>query len=661
MDRKETLQQAIDRAARLYYYTGKPAFTDDQYDAMIAELKDIDPTDIRVTQVGAPPPDNMFKKVQNRASTNSLAKVDTEEDLRKWYRDNGENGEIMVELKADGSSVLLYVVDGVLDQVVTRGGDDGIGQDITRNGMKFKGVPSVIQGTNGPVLFTGVVRGEALLLTEDYKKIDPLMSGQVRNIGNGIINRGDGTDSELITLLAFNYEVLEGGGFDVVSEEGKLATLEMFGFTTMIHHLSPTIDDAINYWKEVDVKRKNNELTHQIDGIVFKLNDVKVAKALGMSSGRPNSERVLKFEAPGAPTRIIGLTKTVGKTGAQIPTAILEPVIIDKTIVKSGQLNNWEIITALDIAIGDLVYVRKAKDIIPEIVEVLERPATRQPIPEPTACYVCGGEAGRVELVGGGISARTFCKNPDCSAKSIRKIASWIDKNRILGVGDTILEALVEKFDMNSPADLYRRTAEETAGLEIGNGVLGIKNATKIYDNIQATRKMSLNNFMGSLSIRHLGRRMTQITRDKVPGQLDMIGDWISGKFMHLDCGMPNKGGEIWEDIQTLRPVIDDLLQYVEIAGDTDAPSPEGGILAGKTFCLTGTMTRKRPDIHSDIIRAGGIVLDDAKKGLDYLVIADPNSSSSKAVKARKNGTKLISEQQLNELLSEREGISVSD
>ena len=679
MDRKKILQDSIDRISRVYYYTGKAVLSDDQFDAILNELKGIDPNDPRVTRVGAPIPENTARKeVKHRARQNSLEKVETEADLRVWYEKHGSK-PLTVELKADGATIIAYYVDGVLDVAVTRGGDEGIGLDTTQNAMKFKGLPKVIKNKKGEhVNFTGAVRGEAILTYEDYKKLDPTMSGNSRNIGTGIINRDSGEDSELITFLAFNYEVLDGITLHFDQEDGKLmmaqceinklTILHNWGFETMLHRHCPTLDDAIAYWHETDALRKEDKLSHKIDGIVFKIDDCEYAKQVGFSSGRPVAERVLKFEAPGAITKVIGLTPTVGHTGVQKPTAQLEMVVIDNTEVRSAQLNNWEIITALDIAIGDTVLVRKAKDIIPEIVEVLERPADRVPIPEPTKCYVCGGPAGRVENVGGGISAQTYCLNDDCSAKSIRKIESWCNKNRILGIGPGVLNGMVEKFDMVSPADLYRLEAESLAGIENGNGILGISNATKIVANIQGTRKMTLNNFLGSLGIPHLGRRMVAITREKVPGELDTLDDWRSGKIQKIDCGMPNICDPIMEAIGKLAPVIEDLLTFIEITEDASekaAPAAIGEALKGMTFVFTGKIMTDNPEtgkryvrkeLETKVLLNGGMVDDKIKKSDSsqyVLVQADPESKSSKTVDAKAKGAKIISESQFWEMIKE--------
>lgn len=381
MDRKQTLIGALDRASRVYYHTGVSPYSDEQFDAMLTELATLDPANPRIHQVGsAVPADTMLRKYKHTVRTNSLKKVDSEAELLEWHKKYGSR-PLTIELKADGSTVIAYYINGILDTAATRGGDDGIGQDITQNAMKFKGLPSVIRNTQlgqshfGEIIpFTGAVRGEALLTHDDYEKIDPLMFGNSRNIGTGIIQRSDGINAELITFLAFTYEATGSSGPGTPKcESAKLAGLDQMGFE-VIPYTHCDFHGAIDYWKDIDKKRKGDQLPFRIDGIVFKIDDCSDnPEASQFSSGRPNSERVLKFEAPGGTTQIIGVQITEGHSGVLKPTADLVSINIDNTNIDSAQLNNWEIIQALDIAIGDTVRVIKAKDIIPMISCVIDR------------------------------------------------------------------------------------------------------------------------------------------------------------------------------------------------------------------------------------------------------------------------------------------------
>lgn len=666
MTRKETLETIIDRYAKIYYYTGQSVATDQQFDVLLAELKSIDPTNIRVTRVGFPvPEDSMYKKVTHRVRSNSLSKADTEADLRRWHERMG-GGEVVVELKADGMTLILYYEQGVLTMGVTRGGDDGIGEDVTQNVMKFKNIPKVL-----PIPFTGGVRGEALVLAADAPLVDPDFGtdnpGNIRNIGNGIVRRSDGTQSEFISFLAFNYEELDSEVMNPATEMWKLQTLSEWGFTTLAHLPCATIDMAVACWREIEERRKANTLLYKIDGVVFKINDVAVQKKKGFTSGRPEAEIVLKFEAPGAETVVTGCILTIGHTGVIKPTACMEPVCIDNTWVKSAQLNNWDIIEAMDIAVGDRVKVIKAKDIIPYITEVVSRPDNRQPIPRPTACPVCGGGVGPKENTDGSDGIDIECKNPDCAGKTLQRIDNWISKNNILGIGETVLVKMSEQLEVKTPADLYRLTREQLADMELDNGVYGDARAKMVYENIQKTRKMSLKQFLGSLSVRYLGRRRVEIIQEKCPGQMDTLADWQSTKLLSLDAGVDNMASTILEDIEKHRPLIDDLLQYIEITAEPKAEAPvvKGQELAGLVFVFTGKILRSdsagkrftREMMHQKVLEHGGKVDDKIKVsavGMQYhLVQADPDSVSNKTQDAKKKNAIILSEAKFWEMIGE--------
>lgn len=274
----------------------------------------------------------------------------------------------------------------------------------------------------------------------------------------------------------------------------------------------------------------------------------------------------------------------------------------------------------------------------------------RPTIPRPTECPVCKGPVGPKQNVDGSPGTEIECKNPDCEGKSLKRIENWITKNNILGIGDTILAAMIEELDMRSPADLYRVIPEQISALIIGGNPYGDVRAKAIYNEIQKTRKMTLENFLGSLSIRHLGRRRVELIREKVPGQMDSLADWRGDKLLTLDAGVTNIAPEILEDVKKHSSVIDDLLQYVEIV--EGKPATEAAPVGLKfSFVLTGTMSRPRSQIVADIIRAGHEVKDTITKGVDYLVQADPSSVGSKSQKALKLGTKIISESRLMEML----------
>ena len=655
-------QKALYLRAKDFYYYGQPLMEDSAYDALEKAITKADPDWEPLHHVGAyVPADTMLTKVQNTVSTNSLRKMETEADLRKWHESVG-GGQLAVELKADGSTCIIYYKDGYFEKAVTRGGDDGVGEDITPNAVKFKGIPKKFDN------FTGGVRGEVVLTYEDYKTLDADMSGNVRNIGNGMMRRTDGTGAELLTFLAFNYESTETDESGPESEFMKVQFLKSHGFQTMITHYCETIDKAIEFWHQTAAGR--DQLPHKIDGIVFKVDSIEKQKELGSSSGKPKGEVVLKFEAPGAITTILDVIITQGHNGVIKPTATLESVVIDNTNVSSAQLNNWDIIEDMDVAIGDKVRVIKAKDIIPYIEEVVERPANRKPIPRPTACPFCGGVVDRTISTKGKPGVEVECKNQSCPEKVVQKIENWTDKQNILYIGETVLRAMVKMFKMTSPADLYRVCCKDNlatlSSMSIGSGVLG-SNADRIVEQVEKTRQMTLKQFLGGLSVRFLGRRRVELIQQALPGQMDTLDDWRSNKLLDLadQASIGTMAGPIVSDIMGHSDLIDDLLKYIEIVAPEQPKPKAGGVLAGKVFVFTGKIERvdaagvrfTRDRLHQKVLDNGGAVDDKIKKSTEsseyHLVQADPSSTSSKTVDANKKGAKIVSESDFFKMIGE--------
>lgn len=673
--RVQHLRKIIDRADHAYYNTGKSLFSDDQYDALRKELLRLAPGDERNVRVGPPVLPPMLQKVQHACFMGSLNKCDTAAELHKWYADmltrvpaeQTHRRSLLVALKADGASVALYYKEGKLWKAVTRGGDDGIGEDITANAINFMGVPTEL-----PVPANIAVRGEVVLTTEHWLIIDKDQTSNPRNVGNGTMRRSDGANSDQLSFIAFDVEaMLYTYPDEIVTEVDKLTFLTTMGFDVIEHTVCASMTDAINWYDRVAERRST--LPIWIDGIVFKMNDLVLQRALGIHDNRPRAQTVLKFVAEGATTKLLDVVLTVGHTGAIIPTGKVEPVRIGGTTISSVLLNNFQMITDLDLAIGDTIRVVKAKDIIPMATEVLERPVGRQPIVAPTTCPVCAGPTGR-RVVGkkgdsaGDEGAVTECKNDSCPAKAQARLKTWITKLDIQGIGDEVLTALITTQNVKTPADLYRLATDPVKvaffpGLKVGAGKLGQKRAKSICDQILAKRSLPINVFMGSLGIPHLGRRRAELIMQAVPGKFETLGQWLDGKSLltHAEAAnVPNIAKEIAAGIEMFRTEIEDLCQFVTITDKSTsaaAPTstddaPTSAPLAGRTYCFTGKIEKvdeagnryTRARMEGLVVKHGGQVADDVRAGVTHLVQADANSISSKTTKAKKLGVQIESE-----------------
>jgi len=657
--RLDALRNLILKAKHAYYYSGEPIMSDAEYDALEDQLRLLDPDDPVLALVGAPVSGaGMLTKAQHRLPMGSQSKVNGEAEFRQWYLKAGE-GALHASLKGDGASAAAYYRDGRMVQAITRG-DGTVGEDITANALRFQGLPAWAGTADGG--FTGAVRFEVILTVADWAKVDPLQRKNPRNAGNGIMGRKNGHQSDLLTSYAFDIdEEREGQPVTFASESAKAERLAQLGFNLIPQQRCPDAEAAVAYFHQV--ARERERLPFWIDGVVFKVDDLARQQALGATAGRPKGQIAWKFDSAGAETVLEGVVVSGGHTGALVPTAQLRPVAIGGTTVSSATLGNYDEIARLDLALGDRVWVIKANDIIPKIIRVTDRPAHRQPIPVPAACPFCGGEVGRKVTTGGTEGAILACRNGACPQKSIAKIARWITRLDILGIGDVVLNALVERFAIEDAGDLYtlRDQADAMAELIVNPEKdlrLGAKRTASILGAIDATRTLTLSQFLGALGIEALGQRRVELMIAAAGGDLDRLADWRSGGLrdpaLAERAGVPNLGGPIQDAIDALSPVIDKLLaQGVEIlppAEDLHA-TPNG---ARPTLCISGRLPsgRKKADYAQPLAAVGIDLVDSVAKGLDYLVLADPNATSSKAVKARKLGIRILGEEDLMALVA---------
>lgn len=289
----------------------------------------------------------------------------------------------------------------------------------------------------------------------------------------------------------------------------------------------------------------------------------------------------------------------------------------------------------------------------------------RKPIAEPATCPVCGHATGRRVLSGKaakGEGAVTECKNGTCPARADARLKTWITKLDILGIGDELLPNLISEREVKTPADLYRLASEPTRmaflpATKMGAGKLGLKRAQAIIEQINAKKVMPIYTFIGSLGIPHLGRRRAELIMEAVPGEFETIDDWLNTEKLRkfaAQASIPNIAGEMIAGIEAFRDEIDDLRQFITIVNPelkVEDNTPKAGPCVGMTFVLTGAMSKSRKEITAALEAAGGKVCGTITKGVNFLVQADSNSQSSKTVKAVKLGIKVISEDEMWQML----------
>ena len=657
MSRISTLRNLILKAKHAYYYSAAPVMSDAEYDALEDELRLLAPNDPVLALVGSSvSPDTMLTKARHAMPMGSQSKVNSAEEFRAWCARN-KIGAIHASLKGDGASAAAYYRDGQLVQAITRG-DGTVGEDITANALRFKGLPAWVGTPDAG--FSGAVRFEVILTLQDWTKIDPARSKNPRNAGTGIMGRKNGHQSDCLTIFAFDLdETRDGRSVEFRTETEKSARLAELGFNVIAHERFELAEDAVAYFQTIAASR--DQLPFWIDGVVMKVDDIAKQRELGVTAGRPKGQVAWKFDSAGAESVLEGVLVSGGHTGGLYPTAQLRPVEIGGTTVSSASLANYDEIKRLDVAIGDSVWVVKANDIIPKIIRVTQRSETRQPIPVPGVCPFCGGEVGRRRISSGEAGVIIECRNADCPKKSTGKIRRWIASLDIQGIGDVVLHAMIEHFDLADAADLYtlRERADELAELvtNIERDLrLGDKRAASILDAIDATRTLTLSQFLGSLGLDHLGKRRVELMIKSANGALDTLADWRCGKLRDADfaarAGVPTIGSQIQDGIDAMAPVIDKLLAFGVTMVPHERNSQSGNTSPTRTVCISGKLPSgsKKADYEAPLRAAGYELVDDVTKGLAYLVLADPASTSGKAQKARKLGVAVISEEQLIEL-----------
>ena len=659
LDRASTLRDLILKAKHAYYSGNNPLMSDAEYDSIEDELRLLDPSDPVLSSVGSPvAKDTILTKARHSMPMGSQSKVNSEIEFRNWCSKH-DIEVIHASLKADGASAAAYYRNGQLFQVISRG-DGIVGEDVTANAVHFKGLPTWAGKDNFG--FNGSVRFEVILTVEDWTKIDPTRSKNPRNAGTGIMGRKNGLQSNFLTIFAFDFdETLDGHSVEFLTESEKTTRLIELGFNVIPFEVYDSVDAAITYFKNVALSR--DTLPFWIDGVVMKVDNIVKQRQLGITAGRPKGQVAWKFDSVGAESVLNGILVSGGHTGGLFPTAQLRPVDIGGTTVSNASLANYDEIKRLDLAIGDSVWVIKANDIIPKIIRVTHRPPTRRAILAPFKCPFCGGKVGRRLISKGNQGVIIECRNAECPKKSTGKIRRWIDSLEILGIGDVILESMIKDFDLADAADLYtlRNRATELANLvtnEERDLRLGEKRATSILDAIDLTRSLTISEFLGSLGIEGLGKRRVELMINAADGDLDTLKDWRSGKLRDTEfavrVGVPNISRQIQDGIDAMSQVINKLINAGVTAEPNINNSRESNIQLLKTACISGKLSsgKKKNDYEAPLRIVGIKLVDEVFEGLTYLVLADPTSISSKAKKAEKLGIEIISETQLQKLIS---------
>ena len=650
----DRLREEIRRHEYLYYVLDQPEISDAEFDELMRRLRELEARypeyvtpDSPTQRVGGKPREG-FVKVRHSSPMLSLDNALNEGELRDFDRRvrellGGEACRYVAELKLDGLSLAARYENGLLVRAVTRG--DGLeGEDVTENARTIRSVPLRLHDGLPDV----EVRGEVIMNRRAFERLNeerraqglPLYANP-RNSAAGSLRVLDPSITAARQLDYYAYLLLRDGEPFIPSHWESLAELERLGFKVNRHRrLCQDLEELLEFIAEWESRREG--LPYEIDGIVVKVDSIEQQRRLGWTAKAPRWAVAFKYAPKQAETVVENIEVQVGRTGTLTPVAHLRPVNVGGVTVSRATLHNEDEIERLGVQIGDVVAVERSGEVIPKVVRVVRPGENRRPFQMPKQCPVCGGEVVREP---GEVASR--CLNTNCPARlkeSIRHFASRAVMD-IDGLGEALIDQLVDKGLVKSIADLYRLTLEQLVGLER----MAEKSARKLLANIEASRSRPLPRLLKGLGIPFVGERTAAILAENF-GSLDAIAAADIETLQRAEEGGPKVAHSIytfirqprtWELIERLR---EEGLQF-----EYAAPKRGAGPLEGKTFVLTGTLpTMTREQATRLIEAAGGKVSGSVSKKTHYVVAGE--EAGAKLAKARELGIPVIGERELREM-----------
>jgi DNA ligase (NAD+) len=667
--RIEQLHKEIDENRYYYHVLDKPRVSDAVDDSLKRELAKLEQTypqlvtaDSPTQRVGGAPLEK-FVKVIHQTPMLSLNDAFEIADLKSWQdrlsRLVGEkkikDAGYYLELKMDGLAVSLRYKNGIFTRGATRG-DGKIGEDVTTNLKTIESIPLKLRKSGNSVLnekiFSGEieVRGEIYLPKADFEYLNRQQTkknmqiyANPRNIAAGSIRQLDPKVAADRNLQFMMYSIPTELGLIRHSDEHDLAA--RLGFKTNPNNkICRNFDEIEKYL--LDKKKSKDNLPYQTDGVVVGVNDRKLFKQLGVVGKAPRGQIAYKFPAEEATSVIRDIVVQIGRTGKLTPVAVLDPTIVAGSTVSRATLHNEDEINRKDIRLGDTVVIRKAGDVIPEVVEPIKRMRTgdEKKFSMPKTCPVCGGD-----LVKRDGEVDWYCTKNDCSVRQMRQLQHFVSKGafEIEGLGPKILEKLVSVGLIKDAGDIFALKAEDLAPLER----FAEKSADNLIREITDSKKITLNNFIYSLGIRHIGSQMA----------VDLAKQFVSvEKFLLVSRENLNKmygvGEKVAESIaQFLSDKKNIELINKMLESGVEVQNYHSPIVAdrlkGKTFVVTGVLqTMTREEAHKKITQYGGEFSSSVSNKTNYVLSGE--NPGSKVEKAKKLGVKIISEEEFLQMLN---------
>ena len=659
--RYEELINLLHKYNYYYYEKNESLVSDVEYDTMLKEVEALEekypeiksknsPTD----KVGSHFKDTKFNKVTHKQAMLSLSNSynigDVADFIVRAKKTIDEEMEYALELKLDGLSISVIYEDGRLVQAITRG-DGVIGEDVTENIMEIESIPHYLKER-----VSLEVRGEIVFPLAKFGELNArrLANGEEvfanpRNAASGTIRQLDASIVKDRELDCYFYYLVNGENYGITKHKESFEYIEKMGLKTSgvceVCKSIEELEERIIYWE-----KERHNLPYETDGLVIKINDYEHHALLGNTTKAPRWSIAYKFPAKQVTTRMLGVTYQVGRTGAVTPVAELEAVEVSGSVVRRASLHNFDEVRRKDIKIGDKVFIEKAAEIIPQVIKVVkeERTGEEQEIIPPTHCPICDTELLQEE----GLVALK-CPNPNCDAKTQRKIEYFVSRDAmsIDGLGSKIIEKFIEIGKISDVSDIYllKNYREELMTLD----KMGEKSVDNLIKSIEDSKSRPYSKTLYALGIPFVGKFLANLLAD-VSGNIDNLAKMEVEELLSIDQVGDKVAQSVYNFFRDEESV--ELLNRLKSHGinyENKAKENTGNeVFSGKTFLFTGKLEHfGRSEIKDVVEKLGGTNLGSVSKKLDFLIVGE--DAGSKLEKAQALGTvKIISEKDFFDMIN---------
>ena len=655
--RIDELKKQINFHNRAYYQKDSPVISDADYDVLFRELKELESlypefkTKDSPTQKVGSELSTKFSPVSHKYKLYSLDNSNNYEELKKWYErvkkeyPNDSEIELVAELKIDGLAVALSYENGIFVRGATRG-DGTTGEDITENLRQVSGIPHLL---TEPVNIE--VRGEVYMPISSFEKLNERQRlknqkefANPRNAASGSLRQLDSSITAQRDLHFFAYGAILENKSSETTHSMCLELLQNLGFGVNLNRqVSCGIEDVIKYCQNREFDRA--DLDYATDGVVVKVNSIHKQNELGFTARAPKWATAFKFPPEEMWTTVESIEFSVGKTGVVTPVANLKSIPLGGTIVKRASLHNFDEIKKLGVNVKDQVLVKKAAEIIPKVISVKPNLGMHSPIEPPHNCPVCSTELIKPEG-----EVALYCPNYwGCAAQVKGRIEFWASKDGmdIDGMGESIIEQLVDKSLVKDVADIYSLTKDQLMTLDL----VKEKTADNLLSSIENSKKRSLGKFLAALSIKLVGKETGELIAQEF-NTLDAVKDASVEDLIAID-GVGNKVARSVVDFFTEPKNIDIINRLKEFGVEPQGSSVQkvSNKLEGKSFVITGTLSKPRSEYEAQIKSLGGKVSSSVSKKTSYVLAGE--NAGSKFDKATSLGIIILNETDYTRLIND--------